>query len=256
MYGMRPGPPASGTNAAEDRSSGNWRYTFVAGKAKTETPAKCETWGERPHEERTLMALLETVETRLLFRLTRFLAFVAILALSLALFIGAFRFADELIPNQSSEVTFNEISRELHPAPEAIQPGSSSFQPGADSQSSPSLDLPFALQPYFSSSVNRAALMRQMEGLDSSERTEYLGNLSKVVKASESNREDTTNVINKYFELKQTQLNRAKADSAARTKRLIYIAASAFSIMFLIAMASLILVLLAIERNTRSHAIT
>jgi hypothetical protein len=33
-------------------------------------------------------------------------------------------------------------------------------------------------------------------------------------------------------------------------------AASAFSIMFLIAMASLILVLLAIERNTRSHAIT
>ena len=72
------------------------------------------------------MALLETVETRLLFRLTRFLAFVAILALSLALFIGAFRFADELIPNQSSEVTFNEISRELHPAPEAIQPGSSS----------------------------------------------------------------------------------------------------------------------------------
>jgi hypothetical protein len=221
-----------------------------------EVPAQSATQGTRPHEERTLMALLESVETRLLFRLTRFLAFVVILALSLALLIGAFSFAGELIPNQSSKVTFKDISRELHPAPEAVQPDSSSSQPGADSQSSPSLDLPFALQPYFSSSDNRAVLMRHMDGLDSSERTEYLDNLSQVVKASESNREDTTNVINKYFELKQTQLALAKADSAARTQRLIYIAASAFSIMFLIAMASLILVLLAIERNTRGHAIT
>jgi hypothetical protein len=95
-----------------------------------------------------------------------------------------------------------------------------------------------------------------MEGLDSIERTEYLNNLSQVVKASQSSGEDTTNVINKYFELKQTQLALAKADSAARTLRWLYIAASALSIMFLIALASLILVLLAIERNTRSHATT
>jgi hypothetical protein len=95
-----------------------------------------------------------------------------------------------------------------------------------------------------------------MEGLDSSERIEYLNNLSQVVQESKSKGEDTTNVINKYFELKQTQIALAKADSAARTIRQLYIAASALSIMFLIALASLILVLLAIERNTRSHAIT
>jgi hypothetical protein len=202
------------------------------------------------------MALLETVETRLLFRLTRFLAFVVILALSLGLVIGAIIFAGDLIPNQTPVVSFNEISRELHPTPEANQPGSNPSQPKEESKGSPSLDLPFVLQPYFSASDNREVLMRHMEGLDSSERREYLNNLSQVVKESQSKGEDTTNIINKYFDLKQTQLALAKADSAARTVRRLYIAASALSIMFLIALASLILVLLAIERNTRSHATT
>jgi hypothetical protein len=200
------------------------------------------------------MAFLETVETRLLFRLTRFLAFVVILALSLALIIGAVSFAGDLMPNQSSEVTFNEINSELHPSHESNQYDTNTSPIREDFQGS--LDLPLVLQPYFSSSDNRAVLMRHMDGLDSSERIEYLDNLSRVVRASESKRKDTTEVINKYFELKQAQLTLAKADSAARTQRLIYMVASAFSIMFLIAMASLILVLLAIERNTRSHAIT
>jgi len=202
------------------------------------------------------MAVLESIERRGLFRLTRFLAFVVILALSLALVIGAVIFAGDLIPNRTPAVSFNEISRELHPAPEANQPGSNSSQPGDEFQGAPSLDLPFVLQPYFSASDNREVLMRHMEGLDSTERTEYLNNLSQVVKASQSSGEDTTNVINKYFELKQTQLALAKADSTARTLRRLYIAASALSITFLIALASLILVLLAIERNTRSHATT
>jgi hypothetical protein len=200
------------------------------------------------------MAFLETVEKRLLFRLTRFLAFVVILALSLALIIGAVSFAGDLIPNQSSEVTFNEINSELHPPHESNQHDTNTSPIREDFQSS--LDLPLVLQPYFSSSDNRVVLMRHMDGLDSSERIEYLDNLSRVVRASESKREDTIEVINKYFELKQAQLTLAKADSAARTQRLIYMVASAFSIMFLIAMASLILVLLAIERNTRSHAIS
>jgi len=188
--------------------------------------------------------------------LTRFLAFVVILALSLGLVIGAIIFAGDLIPNQTPVVSFNEISRELHPTPEANQPGSNPSQPKEESKGSPSLDLPFVLQPYFSASDNREVLMRHMEGLDSSERREYLNNLSQVVKESQSKGEDTTNIINKYFDLKQTQLALAKADSAARTVRRLYIAASALSIMFLIALASLILVLLAIERNTRSHATT
>jgi hypothetical protein len=200
------------------------------------------------------MATLETVETRLLFRFTRFLAFVVILFLSLVLIIGAVSFAGDLIPNQSSEVSFNEISAEYHTVHESNEHGTNRLPTREDSQSS--LDLPLVLQPYFSPPENRAVLIRHMEGLDSSERIEYLDNLSLIVKASESKREDTTDVINKYFELKQAKLALAKADSAARIQRQVYMVASAFSIMFLIAMASLILVLLAIERNTRSHAIT
>jgi len=98
--------------------------------------------------------------------------------------------------------------------------------------------------------------MHHMDGLDSSERTEYLDNLTQVVEEGKRSGEDTTKVINTYFELKQTQLALAKADSSARSMRQLYIVASAVSIMFLIALASLILVLLAIERNTRRNAVT
>jgi hypothetical protein len=202
------------------------------------------------------VALLESVERGALFRLTRFLAFVVILALSLALVIGAFTFAGDLVPNQSAKVSFSEISSELHPASESNQPGSVPSPPVEGSQGSTSLDLPFVLQPYFSSADNRGVLMHHMDGLDSSERTEYLDNLTQVVEEGKRSGEDTTKVINTYFELKQTQLALAKADSSARSMRQLYIVASAVSIMFLIALASLILVLLAIERNTRRNAVT
>lgn len=202
------------------------------------------------------MALLESVERGALFRLTRFLAFVVIVALSSALIIGAFVFAGDLVPNQSSKVSFSEISNELHPTPKANQYSSNPSPSIEGPQSPPSLDLPFVLQPYFSSSDNRKVLMGHMEGLDSSDRAEYLDNLSQVVEEGKKSGEDVTGVINKYFELKQAQLALAKADSAERLTRQLYIVGSAISIMFLIALASLILVLLAIERNTRRDAVT
>lgn len=147
------------------------------------------------------MAVLESVERGALFRLTRFMAFVVILVLSLALVIGAFTFAGELVPNQSAQVSYTEISSELHPAPESNQYGSNPSPSVDGSQNSQSLDLPFVLQPYFSSSDNREVLMHHMEGLDSSDRTEYLDNLSKVVEEGKRKGEDTTKVINTYFEL-------------------------------------------------------
>ena len=198
------------------------------------------------------MALLESVERGALFRLTRFLAFAVILALSLALVVGAFIFGGDLVPNQASKVSFSEVSNALNQAPQVGQYGSTNPSPSEEgSQGLSPGDLAFVLQPYFSSTNNWEVLKAHMEGLDSSDRTEYLDNLAAVVGEAKSKGEDVTSVVNKYFELKGSRLALAKADSADRSMHQLYIVGSAVSIMFLIALASLILVLLAIERNTR-----
>ena len=197
------------------------------------------------------MALLESVERGALFRLTRFLAFAVILALSLALVVGAFIFGGDLVPNQASKVSFSEVSNALNPAPQVGQYGSNPSPSEEGSQGLSPGDLAFVLQPYFSSNNNWEVLKAHMEGLDSSDRTEYLDNLAAVVGEAKSKGEDVTSVVNKYFELKGSRLALAKADSADRSMHQLYIVGSAVSIMFLIALASLILVLLAIERNTR-----
>jgi hypothetical protein len=107
------------------------------------------------------------------------------------------------------------------------------------------------LQPYFSITQNRSVLKNHLIGLDSDERVDYLANLAEVVAAAKADGADVTDTINKYFEDKTPQMELAKADKTARILKQLYIAGAAASTVLLIALASLVLVLLAIERNTR-----
>lgn len=195
------------------------------------------------------MPILESLEQRGLFRLTRLVAFVIVLFLTLALIIGATIFLKDLLPNQESHVSYSTISGELHAAPESDANTPSESVPRSPIQDD--LRLPFVLQPYFSTEQNRTVLKNHLNGLDSDERDEYLTNLSEVVQLAKGHKENITDVINRYFEDKATKMDLAKLDRNSRVERQIYAGASAASAIFLIALASLVLVLLAIERNTR-----
>jgi len=195
------------------------------------------------------MAVLEILEQRALFRLTRLVAFVIVLFLTIALLIGATMFVSDFLPNKESHVSYSTISSELHPAPQSDASTSSEGEPPPPKPDS--LNLPFVLQPYFSTTDNLKVLKNHLSGLDSDERTDYLANLAEVVQEAKTQNADATEVINRYFEDKNTQMELAKLDRSARLERQLSVAGAAISTIFLIAMASLVLVLLAIERNTR-----
>jgi predicted PurR-regulated permease PerM len=195
------------------------------------------------------MPVLEILEQRGLFRLTRFVAFIIVLLLTIGLVVGAVMFLDDFLPNHASHVSYSTIAGELRPAPQSNEPAPSESETQPLKQDS--LRLPFVLQPYFSTTENRAVLKSHLSGLDSDEREDYLTNLAEVVQTAKEQNADVTAVINRYFEDKATQMELAKLDQTSRLERQLYVAGAAASTILLIALASLVLVLLAIERNTR-----
>lgn len=200
------------------------------------------------------MPLLEVLETRALFRLTRLVAFTIIFVLTAALVIGASMFFKDLFPNDTSHVGYDQIYAELiHTAPAKTH--ESSEAPGTETQSQDDINLPFVLQPYFTDSANRNILKQHLDLLDSDDRAEFLSNLADVVnsaKNSGTSSDQIIAVINRYFVDKTEKLNLANLDKSARRERQLYVLGSAIALIGMIALASLILVLLAIERNTRN----
>jgi predicted PurR-regulated permease PerM len=68
-----------------------------------------------------VMPVLETLEQRGLFRLTRFVAFIVVLFLTCGLIIGGVAFMGDFLPNHESHVSYSTIASELHPRHRAIQ---------------------------------------------------------------------------------------------------------------------------------------
>jgi hypothetical protein len=195
------------------------------------------------------MPVLESIEQRLLFRLTRFVAFIIVLVLTIGLVVGAILFLNDFLPNQEAHLTYSTIYSELHAQKPTTDVPATEEAPQVATEDT--LKLPFVLQPLFSTTENRNVLKKHMADLDSDEREEYLSNLAEVVTQAKAQGDDTTAVVNQYFEDKEGKIALAKLDRSSRLERQLYVAAAAVSIVLLIAFASLILVLLAIERNTR-----
>jgi hypothetical protein len=196
------------------------------------------------------MPVLESLEQRGLFRLTRLVAFLIVSILTLGLVVGGILFFKDFMPNEESHVSYTKLVHEIHPKSNSDEPQNPQ-EPVPHVSEDDTLTMPFEIQPYFSDTQNRTVLKNHMSGLDSAERTDYLDNMAEVVREAKSHNEDVTEVINRYFEDKATQMELAKLDRASRLQRQIYVAGSAVSLVLLISFASLILVLLAIERNTR-----
>jgi hypothetical protein len=216
------------------------------------------TFNKYEIEEVFVAPILEAIEQRALFRLTRFMAFMVILTLSVSLMVATGLFADQIFPRQSSHIAYSDIVRELHPSspPSPSSDQASSDQDSLETQASAErLDIPTLLRSYFESQENRLVLERHVAGLDSDEKKEYLNNMAEVVSNANSHHEDALAVINRYFEDKEAQLDLVRAEKSSRTQLRLYVAAGCISTLLLIAMASLILVLLAIERNTRIRPI-
>lgn len=99
---------------------------------------------------------------------------------------------------------------------------------------------------------NEKILQSWLDGIEGHDRkTDFLVNLSEVIADAEKSHIDVFTVINNYKTLKMAKLNQSIADQYTEIGKKVAIYFSIFAMMIFIAMMGLILVVLAVERNTR-----
>ncbi|HET9742353.1 MAG TPA: hypothetical protein VFQ00_06375 [Terriglobales bacterium] len=200
------------------------------------------------------MGALEGFERKWLFRFTRFVAMLVVLALIAGFVIGATYFGSAVFASRDSHVSPQVVLDNIRPHTQGttgtgVAKGTKPARAAGELQG---IRLPFLLQPYFSDPESRRVLMSHIGDLASDQKQEYVDNLAEVVQTAKSQSMDVTATINEYFQQKSEAISRADIKQTEFTKMLPDVAGAAVSIVGLIALFSLILVLLAIERNTRS----
>jgi cytoskeletal protein RodZ len=201
------------------------------------------------------MSFADSFERRFLFVLTRGLALLFIFGLLAAIVIGGMMVSDKLMPKETTAVTPQEVVDAITPPkPEESQtadPASAATSPPPDPMILPGIKLPFVLQKHFNVPASIQTLRGWLEALPSEQRPQFLDEMAAAVTEAEKSGAEGLAAINKYKEIKFDKLKQEELAAAKlATQRMTY-AGVAFGSILLIALFSLILVLLAIERNTR-----
>lgn len=190
-------------------------------------------------------------ERKVLFRITCWLA----LGLSLLLFLALIAGSLMLLGTLSSGV------EKPDPAAVVSESGKTVRDDGDDgelsSEPASSLDgvrLPTALQELFVSDKNRGILEAWLDEIEHGERQSFVDALGQAVSAAKAAGQSESDALNSYHSRYQSYVMKRKlAEAKAESARVqIYILIA--SALALIALFSLVLVLMAIERNTRNAA--
>jgi len=203
------------------------------------------------------MSVLTTIERKFLFNLTRILALLVIAVLVLAVVVGAVMTEKSRTAGDSSAVAPQEVVDVIKPKPNAAQ-SDSGQAPDTPSPRDlgllPGVKLSFALQKHFSTPENVVALNNWLRAIPEEQRQNFLDEMSATVTEAERQQLDPIQAINAFHELKMQKLADKKVhDEAQKQAEILAVEAGAAALGF-IALFSLILVLLAIERNTRDRA--
>ena len=193
------------------------------------------------------MPILDAFERGVLFTLTRLTTLMIIIAFCIPIVISGIIYYHFF--GAGPHVDYDDIHDELHPQSSLPYPKVAS-KPEA-SQTSSQVNIPSSLQQYFDTPEARQELLNHLVLLDAEAQGDYLNNLAEVVKTAQFHGEDIPQVIQQYFQDKDRHIGRTPTDAAFLWGSRIALALLTISTLILVALASLILVLLAIERNTR-----
>jgi hypothetical protein len=203
------------------------------------------------------MSVVETFERKALFNITRAVALVLVSVFLLAITGIALYGTSVWNTEVSTKVAPEEIINQVKPPPPA--PADVASQPqGAQPPTDQSPErsplfgyrIPFALQKY-ALGDNAQIFKNHLDDVPLDERQAYLDELGAVVSAAETNKVDVVDAINAYMKTKAERYQQAASKRAHKLETLKMVAAGIASSLLLIALFSLVLVLLAIERNTR-----
>jgi hypothetical protein len=207
-------------------------------------------------KERKTMSIVEGFERKALFNITRAVALICVTVFLLGIvgcvFYGVSVWQEQVI----TKVSPQEIVDQLKPVeqPNARTPQPQGTQPPANQGPAQSplagFRIPFSLQGYVSGD-NAQILRNHVDEVPAEERQAYLDELGTVVTAAQSNKIDPVTAINAYMDAKSERYKQAAMKSAQKWDTLKLVGEISAAGLLLVALFSLVLVLLAIERNTR-----
>lgn len=198
-------------------------------------------------------------ERKVLFRIARFVAFTICFLLFLSL-VGGLLYIGKSLKTEASKPNAQEVVDSLKPIHSAV---TSTETTDEDSNAMPlatqpmlrGIRLPAELQELFLTEDNQKVLKDWLDELPESDRQPFIDGLGSAVKAARSagGVEDIA-AINAYHERYFAYVAERKIAEVAAAGERLYVAGAVVSILILLALFSLVLVLLAIERNTRDTA--
>ncbi|WP_042302928.1 hypothetical protein [Paraburkholderia kururiensis] len=202
------------------------------------------------------MSVIEGFERKALFNITRAVALVCVTVFLLAI-VGTIIFGVSVWQDHvDTRVSAAEIVEPLKqtPPPQADGQQTQGTQPPAEQGVAQSplagYRIPFALQKYVSGD-NAQIIRSHLDAVPAAGRQAYLDELGAVVSSAEASKVDVFEAINSYMKTKSERYTEAAAKAAEKWQTLKMVAAGTASGLLLVALFSLVLVLLAIERNTR-----
>lgn len=198
-------------------------------------------------------------ERQVLFRISRFVAFTICFLLFLSLVGGAiYLFNSGRATSEKPDPS--AIAQSLKPAPEPAAPAAESADDthgtAGETSSVPQpalfgVKLPPVLQEQFLNEANQKVLRDWLDELPQEERQSFIDGLAKTVDEARKVGVADADALNRYHEEYSDYLNSKKVAEAAANSQRLYIVGALVSTLMLLALFSLVLVLLAIERNTR-----
>lgn len=202
------------------------------------------------------MSVIEGFERKALFNITRAVALVCVTVFLLGIVVSVIFGVSVWQGHVDTRVSAQEIVEPLkrtEPAP-ADSAQTQGVQPPAEQGAAQSplagYRIPFSLQKYVSGD-NAQIVRNHLDDIPAADRQAYLDELGSVVTSAEASNVDVVAAINSYMRTKTERYKEAATKAAEKWETLKLVAAGTASGLLLVALFSLVLVLLAIERNTR-----
>lgn len=198
------------------------------------------------------MSFVDSFERKGLFNLVRLLALTIIFVLLLGMATGGFFILKEWKDRPTSYINKALVINLVRLDPSLADNSQlQSNSTESDQNLSPEIKIPFALQKYFSTPTNREILLKNLERIPEENHQDYFSNMLEVITAGEEQGLARDKVLNTYIEMKEKALSELRFREPKETLMFMYISGAYLSGLVLVALFSLILVQLAIERNTR-----
>jgi hypothetical protein len=189
------------------------------------------------------MPFTETFERKVLFKFARVGVVCIVLLLTIVLIVAVGEFIGYYGLGRSN-VSPEEVFSRLAPFTESTSP---SFGLGEGGGMGLPSRLPIFVQRYFAEPSTRARLLSELSDLSEDEQQDYLDNLTQVVQEAENHKISIENSIDVFMRLRSQR----RIQSLRVASKRAYCGIVALSALALLGLFTLILVLLAIERNTR-----